>query len=81
MRYRLTMTRSTLALVILILPLAGCVGIVPALPATNHPRLEYPPPKVVDALEDTARGDPDSEEWVINLDRFYQKQDASSVGQ
>jgi hypothetical protein len=32
---------------------------------------------VVEALATAARKNPDAAAWVIGLDRFYQKQDAS----
>lgn len=41
----------------------------------SGPRLSYPPPTVVDALEDAGRKDEKAGEWVVGLERFYQKQD------
>lgn len=71
---KLTMTRLIAGLVILAMPSAGCVSAL-SLPASNHPRLPDPPPAVVDALESAAAADVKSAEWVIDLDRYFQKQD------
>lgn len=70
MNSKLIMTRSMLALLILMPLLTGCVG---ARTTIEGPRLGYPPPKTVDALETVARADPDSAAWVIDLDRYYSK--------
>jgi len=74
MRSKSSMTKLTLALLILMPLLAGC-GNVRAV--SEGPVLADPPPGVVDALDAAARKDADAASWVIALDRFYQKQDLS----
>ena len=74
MRSKSTMTKSTLALLILMAPLAGC-GSVRAV--SEGPVLGNPPPAIVDALDTAARKDAGAAAWVVGLDRFYQKQDLS----
>jgi hypothetical protein len=65
--------------------LAGCVTVPIETPApaaktaraVAAPILPDPPPGVVDALQAAGRTDPSVAAWVVDLDNFYQKQDAA----
>lgn len=66
--------KLTLALLISTALLAGCAtGQIETV--VSGPKLRYPPPAIVDAFEVAARQDEQAAEWVIDLDRFYQKQE------
>ena len=41
---------------------------------TQH--MAPPPPKAVEALSNTAKIDEPTAEWVVDLEKFYRKQDA-----
>ncbi|MFG1395873.1 hypothetical protein [Roseixanthobacter pseudopolyaromaticivorans] len=43
--------------------------------AVKCPVLAAPPPAVVDALAASGRSDPKSAEWVVGLEKHYQKLD------
>lgn len=51
------------------------MAVVPA-PARPVPILSDPPPGAVAALETAGKTDAEVAAWVIDLDHFYQKQDA-----
>lgn len=72
MRHARNLRKSTVPLLILTALLAGC-GTVPQ--GGTSPVLSNPPPGVVDALEKAGRDDPNAAAWVVDLDKFYQKQD------
>jgi len=62
-------------LTVLSLILISLLGACATVPTSIVPILPDPPNVVVDALESAANDDPNAAAWVIELDRFYQKQD------
>lgn len=73
-------TRLIASLLISTLLLAGCGPGRGAGPVVSGPILSDPPPAVIDALEVAGLNDPDAAAWVIDLDRFLQKQDVTYAG-
>lgn len=70
--------KSTLALLISTALLAGCAtGQTETV--VSGPKLRYPPPIILDALETAGRADDTAAGWVMDLDRFYQKQELAEL--
>lgn len=69
MRSSSTMTKLTLALLILALPMTACASVPKA--AGNCPVLPPPPTAAVDALEGAQDSAVDA--WAVALDRHYDK--------
>lgn len=83
MRSTRSLTRLTLVLLILTVPLAGC-GTAELLRflagsetttvvKTVCPKLDPPPEGALDALEAKMKEDPETALWVDKLDKHYEK--------
>ncbi|UYN98344.1 MAG: hypothetical protein KIT02_10235 [Devosia sp.] len=66
------MIKSLLTAAISTLLLAGCATVQAPVKLTGVcPDLPAPTGQALDALEDAARADPDTAEWVIDLSQHY----------
>lgn len=85
MHWNLSFARSTIALLLLTMPLQGCVleQLLVGLRSSGgtsfvcQPELPPPPDSVVDALSDAATRDRSAGEWTVDLEKHYQMQDAA----
>ena len=57
--------------------LTGCAS---APPSRAGPTLSDPPAGAIEALATAARSDPSVGAWIVDLDKFYQKQDVVKNG-
>ena len=57
--------------------LTGCAS---APPSRAGPTLSDPPAGAIEALATAARTDPSVGAWIVDLDKFYQKQDVVKNG-
>lgn len=64
------LTANLVILTVLSIILGGCAT---TRIVANCPQLTPPPDAAIDALETAGRADPETADWVVDLDRHYQK--------
>lgn len=72
-----TSTASTVKALTLMFLLTGCAS---APPSRVVPTLSDPPAGAIEALATAAKSDPSVGAWIVDLDKFYQKQDVVKNG-
>ena len=70
-------TASIVKALTLMFLLTGCAS---APQSRVVPTLSDPPPGAVEALATAAKSDPSVGAWIVDLDKFYQKQDVVKNG-
>lgn len=70
-------TASTVKVLTLTLLLTACAS---AQPSRVAPTLSDPPAGAIEALAAASRTDPSVGAWIVDLDKFYQKQDVVKNG-